>query len=222
MVAAHPSPTSAGTAVGLPSSDDRMLHPSARLGPVSAPRPRPLAVAVALAAGFAGCGSDDDDCNGRGCAMRKEFVGSDHGEAFFRGAWGWYAMIVMFCVFNTVIGEELLLRGVVAAHAWRVRKARLGRQRHLVRGVLLAPALEHSGKPRRTRIVAELTNQKNGRRAGGARADQLLDELGLALDTHLGEQVITHDARVTHYCDRIVAISDGRLDQQTVEQGTRA
>ena len=109
-----------------------------------------------------------------------------------------------------------------------------------------------------------------GRRTGAAaraRADQLLDELGLAdrarnlpaqlsggqrqrvaigralmnepelvlfdeptsaLDTHLGEQVmelirremngrgtaavvVTHDDRMTHYCDRVVRIVDGVL-----------
>jgi len=127
-------------------------------------------------------------------------------------------------------------------------------------------------------LVPFLTARENllvvdelGRRTGGparARADQLLDELGLAdraknlpsqlsggqrqrvaigralmndpalvlfdeptsaLDTKLGEQVmelirnemksrgtaaivVTHDERITHYCDRSVHIVDGRLD----------
>ena len=56
----------------------------------------------------------------------------------------------------------------------------------------------------------------------------LFDEPTSALDTHLGEQVmelirsevkgrgtaaviVTHDQRVTKYCDRVVAITDGRL-----------
>ena len=41
-----------------------------------------------------------------------DFLGSDRGEAFFRGAWGWFAVVVVFALFNTVIGEELLFRGV--------------------------------------------------------------------------------------------------------------
>jgi membrane protease YdiL (CAAX protease family) len=42
-----------------------------------------------------------------------QFLSDDRGEAFFRGAWGWFAVVVVFCVFNTVIGEELLFRGVL-------------------------------------------------------------------------------------------------------------
>jgi len=117
-------------------------------------------------------------------------------------------------------------------------------------------------------VVGELVASGRGRRQqAGARADQLLEELGLghrgtnlpselsggerqrvaigralmnepelvlfdeptsALDTHLGEQVmelirsevkgrgtaaviVTHDHRVTRYCDRVVSITDGRL-----------
>jgi putative ABC transport system ATP-binding protein len=57
----------------------------------------------------------------------------------------------------------------------------------------------------------------------------LFDEPTSALDTTLGEQVmelihsemksrniaavvVTHDTRMTHYCDRTVHIIDGRLD----------
>ena len=40
-----------------------------------------------------------------------DFVDSDRGEDFFRGAWGWFAVIVALVVFNTVLGEELLFRG---------------------------------------------------------------------------------------------------------------
>ena len=42
-----------------------------------------------------------------------EFVGSDRGEDFFSGEWGWFALVVVFAVFNTVLGEELLFRGVL-------------------------------------------------------------------------------------------------------------
>src|SRR5215207_5882223 len=42
-----------------------------------------------------------------------EFLDSDRGEDFFRGAWGWFALEVVLVVFNTVLGEELLFRGVL-------------------------------------------------------------------------------------------------------------
>src|SRR5215217_6127527 len=41
------------------------------------------------------------------------FLQSDAGAAFMSGNWGWYALIVVLVVFNTVLGEELLFRGVL-------------------------------------------------------------------------------------------------------------
>ena len=41
------------------------------------------------------------------------FLDSDRGEDFFRGAWGWFALFVVLGVFNTVLGEELLFRGLL-------------------------------------------------------------------------------------------------------------
>jgi len=41
------------------------------------------------------------------------FLGSDSGQDFFSGAWGWFAVIVTLAVFNTLLGEELLYRGVL-------------------------------------------------------------------------------------------------------------
>ena len=40
-----------------------------------------------------------------------DFLDSDRGEEFFSGAWGWYAVVALLVVFNTVLGEELLFRG---------------------------------------------------------------------------------------------------------------
>jgi hypothetical protein len=39
-----------------------------------------------------------------------ELLSSDRGEEFFRGAWGWFAVIVVLAMFNTVLGEELPFR----------------------------------------------------------------------------------------------------------------
>jgi uncharacterized protein len=41
------------------------------------------------------------------------FVGSEAFAAFMSGNWGWYALIVALIVFNTILGEELLFRGVL-------------------------------------------------------------------------------------------------------------
>ena len=61
------------------------------------------------------------------------FLGSERGAAFFSDAWGWFALIVVFVVFNTVLGEELALPWVAAAaHASRLRQVGLGRQRGAV------------------------------------------------------------------------------------------
>lgn len=42
-----------------------------------------------------------------------EFLSTDRGEDFFRDAWGWFAMVVVLQLFNTVLGEELLFRGLL-------------------------------------------------------------------------------------------------------------
>ena len=61
-----------------------------------------------------------------------DFLGSDRGEAFFSGAWGWFALIVVFVIFNTVLGEELLFRGLLLP---RMRAA-FGRGDWVANGVL--------------------------------------------------------------------------------------
>src|SRR5215216_8011213 len=42
-----------------------------------------------------------------------DFIGADRGEDFFGGAWGWFAVVVVLAIFNTVLGEELLFRGLL-------------------------------------------------------------------------------------------------------------
>ena len=42
-----------------------------------------------------------------------DLLDSERGEDFFRGAWGWFAVVVVLAVFNTVLGEGLLFRGLL-------------------------------------------------------------------------------------------------------------
>jgi membrane protease YdiL (CAAX protease family) len=42
-----------------------------------------------------------------------EFLGTDAAESMFHGSWGWFAVCVAMFVLNTVLGEELLFRGVL-------------------------------------------------------------------------------------------------------------
>jgi uncharacterized protein len=42
-----------------------------------------------------------------------EFLQSDAGKAMFDGSWGWFALVVTMGIFNTVLGEELLFRGLL-------------------------------------------------------------------------------------------------------------
>jgi uncharacterized protein len=71
----------------------------------------------------------------------SHFLGTDRGEAFFHGAWGWYAVVVVFCVFNTVVGEELLFRGVLLPRM----KGVFGRGDSVANGVLFT--LYHVHQP---------------------------------------------------------------------------
>jgi membrane protease YdiL (CAAX protease family) len=63
-----------------------------------------------------------------------ELLATDRGEELFRGAWGWFAVVVVLAVFNTVLGEELLFRGVLLP---RMRGV-FGRWDWVVNGILFA------------------------------------------------------------------------------------
>lgn len=63
-----------------------------------------------------------------------EFLGSPEGQAFFAGNWGWFALVVLMVLLNTVLGEELLFRGLLLP---RMRGA-FGRADWIVNGVLFA------------------------------------------------------------------------------------
>lgn len=63
-----------------------------------------------------------------------DFIGSDRGEDFFHGAWGWFAVLVVLVVFNTVLGEELLFRGLLLPRM----KGAFGKWDWVANGVLFA------------------------------------------------------------------------------------
>jgi membrane protease YdiL (CAAX protease family) len=61
------------------------------------------------------------------------FFGSDVGQSWMAGNWPWFAVLVVMWVFNTVLGEELLFRGLLLP-----RMGRFGRADWLVNGLLFA------------------------------------------------------------------------------------
>src|SRR5919204_264487 len=62
------------------------------------------------------------------------FLDSHAGKAFLHGAWGWFALIVVLGLFNTVLGEELLFRGFLLP---RMNGA-FGRRDWVANGILFA------------------------------------------------------------------------------------
>jgi membrane protease YdiL (CAAX protease family) len=61
------------------------------------------------------------------------FLSSANGHAYLRGNWGLYAVIVVMFIFNTVLGEELVFRGLLLP---RMRAA-FGRADWAVNGLLM-------------------------------------------------------------------------------------
>lgn len=59
---------------------------------------------------------------------------SDAGREFFSGSWTWFALLVVLFVFNTVLGEELLFRGLLLPRM----NAAFGRGDWVANGVLFA------------------------------------------------------------------------------------
>jgi membrane protease YdiL (CAAX protease family) len=62
------------------------------------------------------------------------FLESEAGQSFFSGNWAWFGLLVVLAVFNTVLGEELLFRGLLLP---RMNGA-FGRGDWLANGVLFA------------------------------------------------------------------------------------
>jgi membrane protease YdiL (CAAX protease family) len=63
-----------------------------------------------------------------------DYIDSDRGEDFFSGAWGWFAVVVVLAVFNTMLGEELLFRGLLLPRMQGV----FGNRDWVANGVLFA------------------------------------------------------------------------------------
>ena len=63
-----------------------------------------------------------------------QFLHSPNGQAFLSGNWPWFGIIVVMAVFNTVLGEELLFRGLLLP---RMRGV-FGRADWAANGVLFA------------------------------------------------------------------------------------
>jgi uncharacterized protein len=62
------------------------------------------------------------------------FLASHSGQTFMHGAWGWFAILIVMLIFNTVLGEELLFRGFLLPRMNGV----FGRADWLANGVLFA------------------------------------------------------------------------------------
>jgi membrane protease YdiL (CAAX protease family) len=62
------------------------------------------------------------------------FLGSEAGQSFLHGAWGWFGLILAMQVLNTVLGEELLFRGFLLPRM----KGAFGRLDWVANGVLFA------------------------------------------------------------------------------------
>ena len=62
------------------------------------------------------------------------FLGSPAGHVLFHGSWGWFALIAIMLIFNSVLGEELLFRGLLLP---RMNRA-FGHWDWLANGILFA------------------------------------------------------------------------------------
>jgi membrane protease YdiL (CAAX protease family) len=59
---------------------------------------------------------------------------SPSGEVWLRGSWGWFTVLLVLVLFNTVLGEELLFRGYLLPRL----EGRFGKRAWLVNGVAFA------------------------------------------------------------------------------------
>jgi membrane protease YdiL (CAAX protease family) len=62
------------------------------------------------------------------------FIGTADGRGFLSGAWEWFGVLIVMCIFNTVLGEELLFRGYLLPRMAGV----FGRYDWVANGVIFA------------------------------------------------------------------------------------
>jgi membrane protease YdiL (CAAX protease family) len=86
----------------------------------------PLIVLFAVGAFLPAPGVPDRDLG--------KFLDSHAGHTFMSGNWGWFCLILVMFVFNTLLGEELLFRGVLLPRM----KGAFGRGDWAANGVLFA------------------------------------------------------------------------------------
>jgi membrane protease YdiL (CAAX protease family) len=60
------------------------------------------------------------------------WIGTDAGKDFLQGNWGWFGLILVLFLFNTVLGEELLFRGILLPRM----KAAFGRRDWVANAIL--------------------------------------------------------------------------------------
>ena len=92
------------------------------------------------------------------------FLASHVGQSFLHGAWGWFGLIIVLYVFNTVLGEELLFRGFLLP---RMNGA-FGRGDWAANGVLFAAYHLHMPWAIPTSLVDTFTLAYPSKRYGSA------------------------------------------------------
>ena len=93
--------------------------------------PRLIVIALIVATGVEELVPQVHHAVGRDLGL---FLDSHAGHVFMAGSWGWFAVIAVMAVFNTVLGEELLFRGLLLPRMNGV----FGRRDWLANGVLFA------------------------------------------------------------------------------------
>ncbi|MGE5829051.1 MAG: lysostaphin resistance A-like protein [Micromonosporaceae bacterium] len=92
------------------------------------------------------------------------FLGSDAGRTLLHGNWGLFALIVVMMTFNTVLGEELLFRGLLLPRM----RASFGRADWIVNGVLMGAYHLHQPWSIPTSVLAGLLMAYPSRRLRSA------------------------------------------------------
>jgi putative ABC transport system ATP-binding protein len=207
----------------LTVGDDEML---AIVGPSGSGKSTLISIAGGLLTPTSGSVVvGDDDITGYDARRLTRFRAENVGFVF---------QTVNLVPFLTAL-ENLLVVGEFASRGRATRRQARERADQLLeelgmtkrRGNL--PAQLSGGERQRVAVARALMNEPKL---------VLFDEPTSALDSHLGEQVmhliheevkgrgtaavlVTHDTRVTHHCDRIVSIADGRLAEEAPAEVSR-